>query len=124
MRLVQQQHGLGHGEIRYIKEIKQNPALCLSVRTFGTLVAMDGTGFTLEHDGERAKIDGSHLAENIALRQGSLYMVIGEVQSQQQVPCVRARVARNVDGMDVHLFQEALKVRRKFAQSFMPAHGR
>ena len=80
-----------------------------------------GTGdsnrsFALEHDGERLLLDVALLGENVSLKPGSLYMVIGEIEMLPAGPCLQARVARNCDGMDVELFAAALKLHRRFEQ--------
>lgn len=41
-------------------------------------------------------------------------MVVRCRAALQQDIFLRARVCRNIDGMDLHLFEEALKLRRKF----------
>ena len=49
-------------------------------------------------------------------RIGSLYQCIGEgfVPRNSVVPSLRARVVRNVDGLDLNLFSKALESKRKF----------
>jgi hypothetical protein len=70
--------------------------------------------FVLEHEGARLQLDAALLGEDLPLKEGSLYMVIGEVRQGPSGPRLEARQARNVDGMDVELFGSALKLFRKF----------
>ncbi|XP_071940273.1 CST complex subunit TEN1 isoform X2 [Coffea arabica] len=59
------------------------------------------------------KIDTQHLKVN--LRIGSLYQFIGELlidPSNQAI--LRARVGRNVDGMDLNLYHQSLQLLRDF----------
>lgn len=59
-------------------------------------------------------LDVAQLGENVRLKKGSLYMVVGEILTLPSGPCLQARVARNVDGMDVELFGSALELHRRF----------
>eukprot|EP00960_Hanusia_phi_P041209 754890-Hanusia_phi.AAC.6 len=105
-----------HGAIHYIQEILDDPCP-KTVRTFG----LD----------RRLEVDVALLSEQVVIKDGSLYMMIGEVEarevirdhgtfqyqtdcSSQNQPLLKVRVARNVDGMDLNLFDAALGVRRKF----------
>ncbi|EKX51656.1 hypothetical protein GUITHDRAFT_134546 [Guillardia theta CCMP2712] len=103
----------GHGAIRYIEEILQDPST-KSVRTFGFLSHVSGNTFTAEFRDRRLQVDASLLGEQLVIKDGSLYMMIGEVETSEDRPTLRVRVARNVDGMDLNLFDAALSVRRKF----------
>ncbi|CAI9119041.1 OLC1v1020695C2 [Oldenlandia corymbosa var. corymbosa] len=60
------------------------------------------------------KIDTQHLKVN--LRVGSLYQFIGEllVNSDNNEAILRARVGRNVDGMDLNLYHQSLQLLRDF----------
>lgn len=68
--------------------------------------------FALEHGGARLQLDATLLGETLQLKEGSLYMIIGEVQSGPRGPFLEARQARNVDGMDIELFDSALRLFR------------
>ncbi|PSR92562.1 CST complex subunit like [Actinidia chinensis var. chinensis] len=59
------------------------------------------------------KIDTQHL--NINLRVGSIYQFIGEllIQPNNEV-ILKARVGRNVDGIDLNLYHQSLKLLREF----------
>ncbi|GAB2215356.1 hypothetical protein Drorol1_Dr00019739 [Drosera rotundifolia] len=59
------------------------------------------------------RIDAKHLKLNFRL--GSLYQFIGEldIQLDNQV-ILKARVGRNVDGMDLDLYRQSLQLLREF----------
>ena len=46
--------------------------------------------------------------------------VIGEVKHPPSGPHVIARVVRDVDGMDVQLYERAMHMRRAFLQKYRP----
>ncbi|KAL3505681.1 hypothetical protein ACH5RR_031063 [Cinchona calisaya] len=59
------------------------------------------------------KIDTQHLKVN--LRIGSLYQFIGELLIDTNNEAIlRARVGRNVDGMDLNLYHQSLQLLRDF----------
>ncbi|KAI3690085.1 hypothetical protein L2E82_48060 [Cichorium intybus] len=63
--------------------------------------------------GATLAIDTQHLRLN--LRVGSLYQFIGELSIQPNNDGIlKARVGRNVDGMDLNLYQQSLKLLRQF----------
>mmetsp|Transcript_54505 Transcript_54505/g.128650 ORF Transcript_54505/g.128650 Transcript_54505/m.128650 type:complete len:128 (+) Transcript_54505:21-404(+) len=105
-----------HGTIRYIREILSEPSAHSSVRTFGTLVSSNFSTakVEIEHDGKSLQVETDLLGKEISLKRGSLYMFIGEILQQSDGVALRARMARNVDGMDLELFATALKLRRDF----------
>jgi hypothetical protein len=74
-------------------------------------------GFALEHDGDILAMDVSQLGEDVRLKNGSMYMVIGEIITLPNGPCLQARVARNIDGMDLELFGQTLKLYRRFVEN-------
>ena len=84
--------------------------------------AGDKTTFSLGHEGATLLLDVENLSKELHLKPGSLYMVIGEISDQLSGPCLQARVARNVDGMDLHLFEEALKLHRQFLRQQQELH--
>ncbi|XP_021770808.1 CST complex subunit TEN1-like [Chenopodium quinoa] len=59
------------------------------------------------------KIDTKHLKINY--RVGSIYQFIGELffESENQ-PILKARVGRNVDGMDLNLYRQSLRLLKEF----------
>jgi len=74
--------------------------------------------------GAQVLVDTALIPE-LAFAVDSLYQVIGELhppaqedgpQPQLQPPVLRARVARCVDGMDVALYEQAVRIRRSFLQ--------
>ncbi|XP_022001992.1 CST complex subunit TEN1 isoform X1 [Helianthus annuus] len=65
--------------------------------------------------GATLAVDTQHLRLN--LRVGSLYQFIGELSIQPHNEfqgILKARVGRNVDGMDLNLYQQSLKLLRQF----------
>ncbi|KAL7144415.1 hypothetical protein ABFS83_07G010500 [Erythranthe nasuta] len=59
------------------------------------------------------KIDTQHL--NINLRSGSMYQFIGELHIEpNNEAIIKARVGRNVDGLDINLYHQSLQLLRKF----------
>ncbi|KAM7485036.1 hypothetical protein LguiA_001045 [Lonicera macranthoides] len=60
------------------------------------------------------KIDTQHLSLN--LRVGSFYQFIGELHIQQpnNEGVLKARVGRNVDGIDLNLYNQSLQLLREF----------
>ncbi|GAB4851333.1 Telomeric pathways with STn1 [Ancistrocladus abbreviatus] len=67
------------------------------------------------------KIDTQHLSLNF--RVGSIYQFIGElhIQPENEV-LLKARVARNVDGMDLNLYRQSLHLLTEFQAGQF--HGR
>ncbi|CAN0503980.1 unnamed protein product, partial [Ectocarpus sp. 8 AP-2014] len=66
----------------------------------------------VDYKGDQLTIDACLLTD-FQFRIDSLYEFIGEVQASDGKK-VKARVCRNVDGLDTHLFERALQVRRAF----------
>lgn len=72
--------------------------------------------------GAQLLVDTALLASELAFAVDSLYQVIGELQppppggQEGDPPVLRARVARCVDGMDVSLWEQAVRLRRGFLQ--------
>nr|GFB68790.1 CST complex subunit TEN1 [Tanacetum cinerariifolium] len=63
--------------------------------------------------GATLAVDTKHLRIN--LRVGSLYQFIGELSIQpNNEGILKARVGRNVDGMDLNLYEQSLKLVRQF----------
>ena len=64
-------------------------------------------------------VDTSMVADNV-FRNESFYQVFGELAHQRTGDSMditlRARVAMNVDGIDVPLFERALRMRRKYEE--------
>ncbi|KAI3440477.1 uncharacterized protein J3R85_003552 [Psidium guajava] len=66
-------------------------------------------------DGDASlKIDTQHLRD-LSFRAGSIYQFIGELRIQPDNEAVlRARVGRNVDGLDLNLYHQSLQLVRQF----------
>jgi hypothetical protein len=79
---------------------------------------------SLSHKGCQLRVDVS-LAPLTAYRVGSLMQVIGEVELRRrsgdaadaESVVLLARIARCVDGLDLELYEQALRVRREFESS-------
>lgn len=65
-------------------------------------------------DGDASlKVDTQHLKLN--LRPGSLYQFIGELHIEPNNEAIlKARVGRNVDGLDTNLYHQTLQLLRQF----------
>jgi hypothetical protein len=105
------------GEIVYIREIVENEKFHenASVRVFGTLTFVDvaANQAEIKHEGNVLQVDTSLLGQT-EYRIGGLFQFIGEMSNRQCGLQLRARVVRNIDGLDVGLYECALKVRREF----------
>eukprot|EP01114_Cavostelium_apophysatum_P004531 TRINITY_DN1481_c0_g1_i1.p1 TRINITY_DN1481_c0_g1~~TRINITY_DN1481_c0_g1_i1.p1 ORF type:complete len:124 (-),score=23.30 TRINITY_DN1481_c0_g1_i1:409-780(-) len=71
---------------------------------------------SIEHNGSVLKVDTSSLRD-IEFKTNSLYQFIGELVRQKNELVLRARVGRNVDGIDVPLYEKALEIRRNFERN-------
>ncbi|KAJ3034926.1 hypothetical protein HDV00_004536 [Rhizophlyctis rosea] len=123
-----------HGVILHIEEILADPKgkAGETVRVLGKLLAFDPVNnmAQIEHAHTNLVVDTSLLG-NFSHRNKSLLQFIGElddwvVPARQQMPSspathaggeyviLRARIVRNVDGLDLTLYDKALQIRRKF----------
>ncbi|CAH0516708.1 unnamed protein product [Peronospora belbahrii] len=109
-------------EICQIGEVLTDPQLQnRSVRITGRLDTYDAQlkVATVSFQNVSMTIETQRLAlENLRLQLGSMYQFLGETyvmtkEGQTEVRLV-ARVARNVDSLDIDLFLEALTLRRQF----------
>ncbi|CAL5395728.1 unnamed protein product [Camellia sinensis] len=67
------------------------------------------------------KIDTQHL--NVNLRVGSIYQFIGELIIQPNNEAIlKARVGRNVGGIDLNLHHQSLKLLKEFISDQMSNH--
>ncbi|KAL7220742.1 hypothetical protein ACSBR2_013601 [Camellia fascicularis] len=67
------------------------------------------------------KIDTQHL--NVNLRVGSIYQFIGELIIQPNNEAIlKARVGRNVDGIDLNLYHQSLNLLKEFISDQMTNH--
>ncbi|KAJ3693922.1 hypothetical protein LUZ60_009402 [Juncus effusus] len=92
-----------------------------SIRVIGKLESYEiETGIVVISDGGiKLKIDMQHLRD-FNFRTGSLYQFIGELKfGTEHDAMLEARVARNVDGRDLNLYEQSLQFCRKVhAKSF------
>ncbi|KAG8370466.1 hypothetical protein BUALT_Bualt14G0119800 [Buddleja alternifolia] len=64
-------------------------------------------------EGASLKIDTQHMKLN--LRPGSIYQFIGELHIEPNNEAIlKARVGRNVDGLDINLYRHSLQLLREF----------
>uniref|UniRef100_A0A061SGW8 Uncharacterized protein n=1 Tax=Tetraselmis sp. GSL018 TaxID=582737 RepID=A0A061SGW8_9CHLO len=108
----------------HLEEVLDSPGTYSgkSVRVLGLLKDVDVHAFeaTLENHGEVLRI-GTEMLLGTFLERGSWYQIIGEVDcSSVEGPVLVARVARNVNGIDPQLFDEALQLRRRFLEQRAP----
>ncbi|KAG7380909.1 hypothetical protein PHYPSEUDO_006679 [Phytophthora pseudosyringae] len=112
-------------EICQIAEVLADPQLQnRSVRVTGRLEAYDAQRklARLSFQDVSMTVETQRLAlENLRLQLGSMYQFLGETYAsnqggQTEVRLV-ARVARNVDSLDIDLFLETLAMRRQFLAS-------
>ena len=82
------------------------------------LVAYDAAAAsaTIALDGASIAVDVANVPAHDPHKIDSLYQYIGEVDGRgpDGTPCLRARVARCVDGLDLKLYGRALHERNKF----------
>ncbi|KAG1710322.1 hypothetical protein DVH05_017326 [Phytophthora capsici] len=112
-------------EICQIAEVLADPQLQnRSVRITGRLQTYDAQRklAIISFQDVSMVVETQRLAlENLRLQLGSMYQFLGETYASNQggPPEVRlvARVARNVDSLDIDLFLEALAMRRQFLAS-------
>lgn len=113
---------LQFGQIKHIEEILATKDLNgQSVRVLGKVVEFDipSNRVVLEspHGRTHRLTVDTRLLEAIPLATHSLFQVIGELRRQEDQPggyVLEARVARNVDGLDIGLYDEALRLKRQF----------
>ncbi|KAF6997994.1 hypothetical protein CFC21_014153 [Triticum aestivum] len=86
-----------------------------SIRVTGTLQSYDvDSAVAVIRDGSATlRIDTQHLRE-IGFRSGSMFQFIGELLIRPNNDAIlQARVGRNVDGLDLNLYQQSLIIRRQ-----------
>ncbi|GLD98089.1 hypothetical protein PINS_up006786 [Pythium insidiosum] len=112
---------ISHGEIVQIAEVLRDPRLQQSsVRITGKLETYDASSHvaTVSFQGAQLTVETRICAlDGVDLVVGSMYQFIGETYRSHTEIRLRARVARNVDKLDIDLFLEALELRRKFLAS-------
>ncbi|VAH11577.1 unnamed protein product [Triticum turgidum subsp. durum] len=95
----------------YLEMFKQGA----SIRVAGVLQSYDlDSAVAVIRDGSATlKIDTQHLRD-IGFRSGSMFQFIGELLIRPNDDAIlQARVGRNVDGLDLNLYQQSLIVRRQ-----------
>ncbi|KAK3272256.1 hypothetical protein CYMTET_19434 [Cymbomonas tetramitiformis] len=130
---------IGHSEIVQIHELFERSQFFegKSVRVTGRLKKLDaltGEATISQHSLELA-IDTSYL-RGVSLLQGSMFQIIGDFRlivnelrakeggdlsgvrsddlNSPRRPLIQARIARNVDGIDMQLYEQALGLRRTY----------
>ncbi|CAI5728326.1 unnamed protein product [Peronospora effusa] len=109
-------------EICQIKEVLNDPQLQnRSVRVTGRLDAYNAQlqVATVSFQNVSMTVETQKLAlENLHLQLHSMYQFLGETYTTNKEGTIKvqlvARVARNVDSLDMDLFLEALALRREF----------
>eukprot|EP00967_Tisochrysis_lutea_P094639 scaffold137660_cov22-Tisochrysis_lutea.AAC.1 len=125
---------VSHGQIFSVKEIvaRGASALNLSVRVTGRLCGVNraecrASLADAQVGGESLLIDTSQVMEQ-HFRSGDLTQIIGELGSA--ITCntsplvLRARILRNVDGLDLELFNKTVQAKRDFERELglLPGH--
>eukprot|EP00968_Pinguiococcus_pyrenoidosus_P010057 scaffold797_cov236-Pinguiococcus_pyrenoidosus.AAC.8 len=103
------------GRPAFVSEVASGAFDAQSVRVAGVVESHDAAArsFALADGGHAVAIDAGFL-EALPLRVGSSAQVIGEVVVDPSGRRLVARVARDVTGMDFHLYKEAVKLQRRF----------
>eukprot|EP01112_Ceratiomyxa_fruticulosa_P006996 TRINITY_DN1801_c0_g1_i1.p1 TRINITY_DN1801_c0_g1~~TRINITY_DN1801_c0_g1_i1.p1 ORF type:complete len:142 (-),score=24.21 TRINITY_DN1801_c0_g1_i1:191-616(-) len=118
-----------HGKVLFINEISTSyEAMCgRSVRVIGRLMHYNFSTSLgmIEYKSEFFPVDFS-LLDQFSFKENSLLQIIGEIDSTSKalkidthpIPSgaliLKARVVRNIDGMDTALYEQAVDIRRKF----------
>jgi len=95
-----------------------------SVRVLGRLQEYDpkNNRAVIEHNNVTLKIDTVFL-ESFPFKVNSMFQFIGEIETYNKEMILKARVGRNIDEMDLILFERALKIRRDFLQESVIANN-
>ncbi|ETW09860.1 hypothetical protein H310_00313 [Aphanomyces invadans] len=110
------------GEIVHIEEVLRDNVPHRSVRITGWLDMYDASKCLATLSFQNSVIVvATDLLVNFDFAVGSLYQFIGETYTNEGKMQLRARVGRNVDGLDTQLFLDALKLRREFIKTTMAA---
>ncbi|OQR90567.1 hypothetical protein THRCLA_22535 [Thraustotheca clavata] len=113
---------LAAGEIVQIDEILRDNMRDRSVRVTGRLDSFDASQRTASISFQNSSMKvTTELLSNVELNLGSLYQFIGETYEQNGELRLKARIGRNVDGLDIQMFLDALKIRREFIKTTMAA---
>ncbi|XP_069338968.1 CST complex subunit TEN1 isoform X2 [Eulemur rufifrons] len=93
-----------------------------TLRTFGRLCLYDVTQsrakLTAQHDSDQHELlVCTKLVEPFQAQEGSLYVVLGELEPQEDGgPVVKARVLTCVEGMNLPLLEQAIQEQRRYQQ--------
>ncbi|KDP44431.1 hypothetical protein JCGZ_16264 [Jatropha curcas] len=116
-----------HGELVMLKDLQPSSPFFkqgASLRITGKLQEYSvETAIAIIVDGNAIlKIDTQHL-RNLSFRIGSIYQFIGElhIQSDNEI-ILQARVGRNVDGIDLSLYNQSLQLLRQFQADHIKSH--
>ncbi|KAF8401419.1 hypothetical protein HHK36_012358 [Tetracentron sinense] len=113
-----------HGELVSLDDLHPSSAFFkqgASLRVTGKLQEYSvETAIAIISDGSaRLKINTEHLRD-LNFRVGSIYQFIGElVIEPNNETMMQARVGRNVDGIDLNLYQQSLQLLRQFQADHM-----
>jgi len=113
-----------HGVILMLDELRGNVKDGDSVRVLGRLQEYDpkNNRAVIEHNNVTLKIDTVFL-ESFPFKVNSMFQFIGEIETYNKEMILKARVGRNIDEMDLILFERALKIRRDFLQESVIANN-
>ncbi|TPX53977.1 hypothetical protein SeMB42_g00509 [Synchytrium endobioticum] len=122
-----------HGVVFFVNEIA-SPTRDLSgesARVLGKMISRDPhtNRCTIEHNNARLLVDVALLGMDVTLRHKSLYEFLGELEPMddasahgQQTLILKARIVRVMDGVDLTLYDQAVKIRRKFEAEVIGRH--
>ncbi|CAL5076767.1 unnamed protein product [Urochloa decumbens] len=89
-----------------------------SLRVTGTLQSYDVDSATavIQDGSVSLKIDTQNLRD-VSFRTNSAYQFIGELLIREDNEVIlQARIGRNVDGLDLNLYQQSLLIRRQYEE--------
>ncbi|KAJ3188748.1 hypothetical protein HDU85_004462 [Gaertneriomyces sp. JEL0708] len=109
-----------HNHIKFIPEIHENAELLLgsAIRVIGTLQAFEPgkSQAVIIHHKTQLLVDVSLLGP-FSYRLKTLLEFFGQLEINRTTDLkqiiLRARIARNMDGLDIGLFEKAVKIRRR-----------
>jgi len=85
------------------------------IRTTGRIIYSSGEVdfITIEHEGAHLDVDISFVGrENLVL--GCMFQFIGEINFGATIPTLNASIVRNVEDMDLVLYQKSVKLLREW----------
>jgi len=87
------------------------------VRVLGRIIEINAKNlrFVLEHQTYRLEVDTTLLGDAAQILQiGSIFQFIGDIQKKDDELFLRAHFIRQLDGLDLVLYEDALNLKRKF----------